>query len=132
MSVYLDTSALAKLAVIESETAALRSWLGARPGTPRLTNSVGVVELRQVASRVGPAALTAAAQLLARIDELALTPLALARAGDLPPPEIRTLDALQIASAAELDDLAAVVTYDHRMISACRGYGLPVVSPGIA
>jgi predicted nucleic acid-binding protein len=71
-----------------------------------------------------------AVQLLARIDQLELTPTALARAAQLPPPEVRTLDALHIASASELSDLDAIVTYDVRMIAASTGYGLPVKSPG--
>ncbi len=57
-------------------------------------------------------------------------PGALAAAAHLPPPEVRTLDALHIASAAELADLESLVTYDHRMRSAAGGYGLPVESPG--
>ena len=130
MSIYFDTSALAKLVLIEDESAALRAWISARPGTPRLTNSIGVVELQRLAARISQPAVTAAGQLLTRIDQLELTPLALARAATLPPPEVRTLDALHIASAAELGDLEAIVSYDHRMIKASRGYGLPVESPG--
>jgi predicted nucleic acid-binding protein len=62
---------------------------------------------------------------------LELTPIALARAAQLPPPQVRTLDALHIASASGLSDLEAIVTYDARMITAATGYGLPVASPGI-
>ena len=130
MSIYFDTSALAKLVLIEDESAALRAWISARPGAPQLTNRVGVVELQRLTARISQPAVTAAGQLLTRIDQLELTPLALARAATLPPPEVRTLDALHIASAAELGDLEAIVSYDHRMIKASRGYGLPVESPG--
>jgi predicted nucleic acid-binding protein len=132
VSIYFDTSALAKLVLIERESDTLRAWVGARPHSPRITNSVGVAELQRLAARVSQAALSAAVQLLARIDQLDLTPIALTRAAQLPPPEVRTLDALHIASASDLSDLEAIVTYDSRMITAAEGYGLPVASPGIA
>jgi hypothetical protein len=54
---------------------------------------------------------------------------ATALAAQLPPPEVRTLDALHIASAAGLAELDALVSYDQRMLQAARGYGLPVASP---
>jgi uncharacterized protein len=127
---YFDTSALAKLIISEPETPALRRWLSHRREVPLVTNTIGAVELTRLATRVGPAAQLAAAQLLARIDQLELTPLAVSRAGQLPPPEVRTLDALHVGSASELADLQAVVTYDRRMAEASEGYGLPVQSPG--
>ncbi len=130
MSIYFDTSALAKLILVEEESQALRGWVGARRGIPRITNVVGVVELQRLAARVSQSALNTAIQLLTRIDQLDMTPIALARAAQLPPPHVRTLDALHIASASELTDLETIVTYDLRMISAATGYGLPVASPG--
>ena len=129
MSVYLDTSALAKLVVIEAESTALRTWLAERPGTPLVTNLIGAVELQRLAARVSQQALSTAVLLLARIDLLSLTPGALATAATLPPVEVRTLDALHIASAAELSDLEGLVTYDSRMYDAAAGYGLPVARP---
>jgi predicted nucleic acid-binding protein len=132
VSLYFDTSALAKLVVAEAESTTLREWMGARPQAPRITNSVGVVELHRLAARAGQSAQSAAVRLLARIDQLALTPAALSLAAALPPPEVRTLDALHVASASELIDLEAIVTYDARMLAAAAGLGLPVASPGLA
>ncbi|MCL2781441.1 MAG: type II toxin-antitoxin system VapC family toxin [Actinomycetia bacterium] len=129
MIIYFDTSALAKLIVIEKETAALRAWIGSRPNHAGVTNSVGAVELQRFAARVSHPAMAAATQLLARLDQLELTPLAISRAAQLPPPEVRTLDALHIASASELADLEALVTYDERMRAAAIGCGLPVANP---
>lgn len=86
--------------------------------------------MHRPAARVSQPALNAALQLLARIDQLDLTPSALSVAAQLPPPDVRTRDALHIASASELIDLEAIVAYDSRMISAALGYGLPAACPG--
>ena len=132
MTIYLDAAALGKLVVDEPESRPLRRWLRRRAQTPTATNCIGAVELQRLAARVSLEALTRSLQLLTAIDQLDLTPLAIMRAAQLPPPEVRTLDALHIASASELSDLEALVSYDHRMIAAARGYGLPVESPGAA
>ena len=132
MTLYFDASALAKLVVDEPETDVLRAWIADRPEEPHVTNTVGAVELQRLAARVSQEALSTAIQLLARVDQLDLTPIALVRAAQLPPPEVRTLDALHIASASELSDLQAVVSYDRRMLVAAEGYGLPVESPGLS
>lgn len=129
MTLYFDTSALAKLVVNESESIALREWLADRAGTPLVTNTVGVVELQRLAAGVSREASAAAVLLLGRIGHLQLTVAATALAAQLPPPEVRTLDALHIASAAGLAELDALVSYDQRMLQAARGYGLPVASP---
>ncbi len=126
--IYADTSALAKLVVAEAETPALRQWI-AEQDARLVTNAIGVVELRRLAARISQQALDTATVLLGRIDRLVLTPTALALAGQLPPAEVRTLDALHIASAAELLELRVVLTYDNRMAEAAAGYGLPVESP---
>jgi predicted nucleic acid-binding protein len=126
--IYADTSALAKLLIAEAETPALRDWISEQDAR-LVTNSVGVVELRRLAARVSQQVLGAATVLLGRIDRLTLTPAALALAGELPPPEVRTLDALHIASAAQLPDLHVVLTYDRRMAEAATRYGLAVESP---
>ena len=130
MSLYLDTSALAKLIISEAESGALRSWLGERRGQPLMTNALGAVELQRLAARVSAEAREAAVLLLARIDLLSLTQTVLSAASQLPPPEVRTLDAVHVASAAEISDLQALVTYDSRMRATAHGYGLPVAAPG--
>jgi predicted nucleic acid-binding protein len=126
--IYADTSALAKLVVREAETGALRRWLSEQ-GDFLVTNQIGVVELQRLAARVGPDAACGAAQLLARIDQLALTATAVSRAAALPPPEMRALDALHVASAAELEELSVLLTYDQRLADAAARHGLCVASP---
>ena len=130
MTVYLDTSALAKLVVAEDESPHLRRWLGERRSVPLVTNRIGVAELRRLAARINQQTLSTAVRLLARISVVDLTPDALTLAAEIPPPEVRTLDALHVASAALVSDLDFVVTYDGRMVTAATAFGLPVVTPG--
>ena len=55
---------------------------------------------------------------------------ALAAAASMLPLEIRSLDAIHLASASILGrSLTAVVTYDERMAGAARGFGWKVVAP---
>lgn len=133
--IYADTSALAKLIREEPDSAALRAWLsdwlGRRTVAEQLVavNQVGVVELRRFAARVSQQHVSLTQQLIQRLQRIEVTPTAYALAGDVPPPAVRTLDALHIASAAELPGLTAFVTYDHRMAEAAAAFGLPVVAP---
>lgn len=48
----------------------------------------------------------------------------------LPPAELRSLDAIHLATASQLGaSLARVVTYDGRMAGAARALGWTVVAP---
>jgi uncharacterized protein len=68
-----------------------------------------------------------------QLDSIALIRLdddVLARAAEIEPPTVRSLDAIHLACALGLgSDLAAVVTYDARMSSAAQALGLPVIAP---
>ena len=51
--------------------------------------------------------------------------------GELPPPSLRSLDAIHLATARLLGaSLARLVTYDERMLVAARLLGVAVASPG--
>lgn len=127
--IYADTSALAKLIRRENETDALRDWL-AKSSQEVCTNSIGSIELRRAAGRIGPDFSAAASRLLNRIRIVSLSAEAVELAGRIPPVELRTLDSLHLASASLLPDLEALLTYDIRMIEAGRAWGLPLRSPG--
>lgn len=129
--IYADTSALAKLVTVESESAALRTWIGERSEEPMVTNAVGAVELRRLAGQLGAPVAAAVTVLLHRIDQLEVTGATYALAGDLPPASLRTLDALHVASAAQAPEVTAFLTYDRRMADAAGLLGLPVVMPGL-
>ncbi|NVN50870.1 hypothetical protein [Mycolicibacterium hippocampi] len=55
--------------------------------------------------------------------------LALDRAGEIPPPEMRTLDAIHLSAALAAPDLRALVTYDARLSDAARNAGITIVDP---
>ena len=51
-------------------------------------------------------------------------------AARLASPQLRTLDAIHLASALQLgDDVGSLVSYDERMLDAARDLGLSVASP---
>jgi uncharacterized protein len=128
MTLYLDSSALVKLVVDETETDDLRAFVGSRDMAAAM---IARTELLRAVSRRLPDRLPAAKDLL---DEMLLMLVdwdMATVAAELPPVELRALDALHIAGATLLEHgLEALVTYDHRMIEAARSAGLPVVSPG--
>jgi predicted nucleic acid-binding protein len=49
----------------------------------------------------------------------------------VPPPRLRTLDAIHLATALDLaDSLSTLLTYDKLLAEAARAAGLTVLSPG--
>jgi uncharacterized protein len=67
---------------------------------------------------------------LANIDLIRVDDDLLARAAEIEPPTVGSLDAIHLATALSLgSDLAAIVTYDARMSTAAQTLGLPVIAP---
>ena len=126
---YLDTSAAVKLLMPERESAALRSWLARR--SERASAALLRVELMRVVRRAGvPGLIPEARRLLTGFHLIRLDDALLDRAADLGPTELRSLDSIHLAAAASLgDDLAAVVSYDDRLLAAAISLGLPTVTP---
>jgi predicted nucleic acid-binding protein len=135
--IYLDTSALLKLLRPEAETGALLTHLdGVRDEL--LTSVIATVETARALTALGlKDRAVAAVPDSSRIDcgsaavaTVALTRQILDTARTLPPPTLRSLDALHVATAlsagAALDHLIA---YDRRMTDAAGAAGLRVASP---
>jgi predicted nucleic acid-binding protein len=126
---YLDTSALAKLAIAEAETEALRAWL-ADHQAPVATSALAAVELRRAARRHSHAAARAAEQILAGVDHISIGLDVITGAAAIDPPSLRTLDAIHLATALLIGpSLAAFVAYDTRLVDAARTAGLPIHQP---
>jgi predicted nucleic acid-binding protein len=131
--VYLDTSAAAKLFIAERETPDMRQWLAGLPEPPLLVSSALLgVELVRLLSLVNPRAVGAAESFLASdIDIVEITPPVLGDATRVPPPRLRTLDAIHLATALDLGhSLDVVLTYDKLLVDAARAAGLEVATPG--
>lgn len=101
---YLDSSAIVELAVEEPESAALRTYL--RRKNPLVSSALVRIDLIRINDRV------------------------LNAAGALLPPELRSFDAIHIASAQLLaGDLGQLVTYDDRMPATARDLAITTASP---
>jgi predicted nucleic acid-binding protein len=78
----------------------------------------------------GETALVAGRRVLARIDLVRVNDQVLNLAGSLLPEEMRSLDAIHLATARRLGtDLGEIVTYDERMVTAARIMGYKVAAP---
>jgi predicted nucleic acid-binding protein len=126
---YLDASAIVKLVVVEPETAALESDAAHRSGL--LTSRLGVTEVRRAARRTGGRRLLQQVEnVLEALVVLEMTPAMFDRAADLTPSTLRTLDALHLAAALDLDlPSLDFITYDARLADAARRHGLSVAVP---
>lgn len=133
MKLYLDSSALMKLVSQEQESGALVAFIreGGYDGS-LVTSALTVVEMSRVAMPLGPDAVALLKLQLERIDQVAIGRDVIELAASLAPAQrLRSLDALHIASALLMrDEVATLLTYDHRMAEAARGEGLEVFAPG--
>ncbi len=126
---YLDSSALVKLVVEESETSSLTAALGW--WRLHITSVVGEVELHRAAYREQDQAERADA-VISRLSLLALDDSRCRLALRIGSRFLRTLDAIHLASAISLGaDLGAFCCYDRRLIADAEAAGLDVVSPGL-
>jgi predicted nucleic acid-binding protein len=125
---YLDSSALVKLAVREPESAALRRYLRRR--RPLLVSALARTEVVRALLPLGPDAVRRGHDVLARVGLVRINDRVLGAAGELMPVELRSLDAIHLATAQQLGvDLARIVTYDDRMAVAAKQLGLTVAQP---
>jgi uncharacterized protein len=126
---YLDSSAIVELVVREPESAALRRYLRGR--RPLISSALARTEVTRALLPLGREAVERGQDVLARIDLARVSDRVLRAAGTLLPPELRSLDAIHLATARQLgEDLGRIVTYDDRMSAAAGSLGLPVAAPG--
>jgi predicted nucleic acid-binding protein len=128
--IYLDTSALVKLIVAEAESTALSDYVQRFAEDDLFTAALARTELVRAVADGGLPAVTQARALVDSIDIIALSRSMLDDAATLPPPRLRTLDAIHLAAAQRAGtSLRAVVTYDGRMAEAAAALGMPHASP---
>lgn len=128
-SAYIDTSAAAKLLVLEPDSDAMASWVQHAEDTNiELVSSLLLeTELRRFGLRSGIEQ-SSVTQVLGGIALAELPPSLFLEAGLLGETSLRTLDALHLASAIRLE-VDELVTYDDRLAHAARALGLEVTAP---
>jgi predicted nucleic acid-binding protein len=119
---------LVKLIVREPDSVALRADVVRRPGL--ITSRLGAVEAERAIRRTDPPPLAEMRTVLDTVDLIELSPALMVQAAALAPVDLRTLDAIHLATlllvgAADLD----VITYDDRLAAAARQHGFTVVQP---
>lgn len=127
---YLDASALVKLVRREPETNALVAAL--RLDAKLVASEIAEVELLRALRRRGggSAAADLARSKLENVRLLPLSPQTRRKACELQPAELRSLDAIHLATALQLGDLLdGFYAYDTRLIEAARHVGLRVLAP---
>jgi len=125
---YLDSSALVKLAVREPESDALRRYIRRR--RPLVSSALARTEVSRALLPLGPDAVRRGQEVLSRVDLVRINDRVLNAAGAMLPPDLRSLDAIHLATAAQLGtDLSRIVTYDGQMVQAATTLGWAVSSP---
>jgi predicted nucleic acid-binding protein len=125
---YVDSSAIVKLAVAEPQSKALRRYLSRRQ--PLVSSALARTEVARALMPSGSEAVSRGQEVLRRIQLLRLNDRVLDLAGRMEPAELRSLDAIHLASAQELGpSVKQIITYDERMSDAAKAAGWSVASP---
>ena len=125
---YLDSSAIVKLVVRERESAALRRYLR---GRSLVSSALARVEVARAIMPHGTRALRKVGEVLSRIDLVRINNRVLSRAATLGPADLRSLDAIHLATASLFGlSLSRFVCYDGRLAGAAESNNWTVVSPG--
>ena len=130
MIVYLDASAIVKIITPERESVPLVRALVSRP--EQATSALSLAEVPRALRRIRATAATLrrAQRALEQLNLIHLDHDILQAAGEFRLPELRTLNAVHLASALSLGaDLEAVMTYDRRLAAAAQALGMAVLAP---
>jgi uncharacterized protein len=129
-AVYLDSSAFVKLFLPEPDSAALTRYLASRP--LRVSALLLRTEVLGAAVRaaLSPQRMALVRALLEGLVYIGADVTLSDEAGIMRPAELRSPDAVHLASARTLGrKLEALVTYDQRLAGAAAWYGMAVVAP---
>jgi uncharacterized protein len=127
-AIYLDSSAIVKLAVTEKESTALRRYLRRR--APLVVSALARTEVARSLFPLGPVEVQRGHNVLSRLELIRVSERILLEAGSLRPPDLRSLDAIHLATMVQLGaSLRRLVTYDSRMFAAAVELGISAVAP---
>ena len=108
-AIDVDSSAIVKLVVSEPESTALRRYLRRR--RPLVTSALARTEVARALLPLGHPAVARGAEVLQALEVVRLTDRVLRTAGAMLSFELRSLDAIRLATAVQLrDDLTRVFT----------------------
>jgi uncharacterized protein len=125
---YVDSSAIVKLVVAEPESTALRRYLSRRHSL--VSSALARTEVARALLPSGSAAVSRGHEVLRKIQLLRLNDRVLSDAGRMGPADLRSLDAIHLASAGQLGSaVKQIVTYDERMADAAKAAGWTVAAP---
>ena len=125
---YLDSSAIVKLAVAEPESEALRRHLRRR--RPLVSSALARTEVLRALLPAGSDAVAAGRAVLASLELLRVNDKVLDAAGALQPADLRSLDAIHLATGQQLGaELAQLVAYDERLLAAAATHGINTAAP---
>ena len=128
--IYLDSSAVVKLALTEPESEALGRYLAARADQALISSPLHRAEVLRAIWQAEPGALPRAQRIIRRIALVTLTRDLLDNAATVPPGGLPTGAAIHLASALAIKrDLTAFVCYDQQLTAAAEAAGLPVAAP---
>ena len=124
-----------KLVRLEAHSKDLSDWLREHRHGAVLSSVLTDVELMRATRRSAPEKLDRAAEVLRGIGAVTLSSSVVTRASGYPDANLRSLDAIHIATAEHVvtvtrEQLDAFLVYDDRLLSAARNVGLPAVAPG--
>lgn len=130
--IYLDSSALVKLAHAEPHSDTLAEWLAARVARRfTVSSALARVETIRALRRSDPQALPQVSEVLSRVFLLPVDDRILEAAGALLDPLVRTLDAIHLATVQVLGaPRITVVSYDKRLLAAVSEQGFNAAAPG--
>lgn len=126
---YLDSSAIVKLVASEPESASLTARI---EEATTVSSEIARVEVLRAIRRSGGKRemLERGREVIRRLGLLRVDGRVLDLAAEVEPADLRTLDAIHLASALVLGEtLGAFVTYDRRLVAAAEQAGLGVQSP---
>ncbi|MCU0307703.1 MAG: type II toxin-antitoxin system VapC family toxin [Thermoleophilia bacterium] len=127
---YVDSSALVKLVRDEPFSAEMERFAKVEAGG-LVASGLVVTEVLRAVRRWAPASIGRAEEVLLTMEIVSLSGSAYRAAGRLDPLALRSLDALHLQAALDLEDeLQALVTYDDRLAEAAHQHAIRTVSPG--
>jgi hypothetical protein len=127
---YADTSAVIKLLAEASHSRAFAAFYDSHADTEWVSSTLLRIELTRAVTRVMPALLPEARDLLSAFSYISMDDDVVEGAMNEPDRGLRSLDAIHLATARILaDDLIAIVSYDDRLLKASEEAGLGIASP---